>query len=109
MGAGTILPASSHLAETAPRYPTVDVERYLSAKQFQQETLVEQTAAILKRTEFDPKNLELEITESIAMQDVKSTVDVLRRLKGLGLHLGIDDFGTGYSALSYLSNILWTI
>src|SRR5205814_10003292 len=74
----------------------------LSAKQFQQPKLVENIAAILRRIGFDPRNLELEITESIALEDVKAAAATLHELKKLGLHLGIDDFGTGYSALSYL-------
>jgi EAL domain-containing protein (putative c-di-GMP-specific phosphodiesterase class I) len=57
---------------------------------------------VLKETGLDPRTLELEITESIAMQNADFTNVVLRHLKDMGVSLAMDDFGTGYSSLSYL-------
>lgn len=74
----------------------------LSGRQFDQPLLVESIAGILQKTNFDPRYLKFEITESIALESGKSTLATLRQLRGLGIHLAVDDFGTGYSALSYL-------
>jgi EAL domain-containing protein (putative c-di-GMP-specific phosphodiesterase class I) len=57
---------------------------------------------ILAETGFDPRRLELELTETFLMQDSKSTALVLIALKDLGVQLALDDFGTGYSSLSYM-------
>jgi diguanylate cyclase (GGDEF)-like protein/PAS domain S-box-containing protein len=75
-----------------------------SLRQFQHLELVEDVARILRETGLDPHNLALEITESIAMHDVDSTVATLEKLKSLGVWLVIDDFGTGNSSLSYLTS-----
>jgi EAL domain-containing protein (putative c-di-GMP-specific phosphodiesterase class I) len=74
----------------------------LSARQFQQQDLVDSVARILRETGLDPKWLEIEITESIAMQNADYTNVLLRGLKGMGVRVALDDFGTGYSSLSYL-------
>jgi diguanylate cyclase (GGDEF)-like protein/PAS domain S-box-containing protein len=74
----------------------------LSARQFQDAGLVEDVARILTTSGVNPSKIVLEITESLLMQDLEVTVDMLNRLKALGLRLAIDDFGTGYSSLSYL-------
>jgi EAL domain-containing protein (putative c-di-GMP-specific phosphodiesterase class I) len=57
---------------------------------------------VLKETRLNPRYLELELTESVLMQDAESTASVLIALKAIGVRLAIDDFGTGYSSLSYL-------
>ncbi len=74
----------------------------LSARQFQQQNLTETLSKVLKETGLDPHWLELEITESIAMQNADYTNAVLRECKAMGVHVAMDDFGTGYSSLSYL-------
>jgi len=74
----------------------------LSGRQFLQTDLVEQIEQTLNDHDLDGQSLKLEITESIAMNDVESTIALLMRLKSLNLQLSIDDFGTGYSSLSYL-------
>jgi diguanylate cyclase (GGDEF)-like protein len=74
----------------------------LSGRQFLQTDLVEQIEQTLIDVGLDGHSLKLEITESIAMNDVESTIALLLRLKALNLQLSIDDFGTGYSSLSYL-------
>jgi EAL domain-containing protein (putative c-di-GMP-specific phosphodiesterase class I) len=66
--------------------------------------LAEDVARVLRETGLDPGNLSLEITESVAMHDVDSTIATLGKLKSLGVWLVIDDFGTGNSSLFYFSN-----
>ncbi|MCP4343204.1 MAG: EAL domain-containing protein [Desulfobulbaceae bacterium] len=74
----------------------------VSVRQFSQKDFPDTVSRILKETNLDPSALELEITESILMNNADSAVDILKRLKGIGVQLAIDDFGTGYSSLSYL-------
>jgi len=74
----------------------------LSVRQFQQPNLVEMVTQVLRETGLDAGFLELEITESIAMQNVDLTKKVLNQFQEMGVHISMDDFGTGYSSLSYL-------
>jgi len=74
----------------------------MSARQFRQDELAERIAAIFAATGADPTQFILELTESMVMHDVDSTLTSLRALKTLGVSLSLDDFGTGYSSLSYL-------
>ncbi|PWB47720.1 MAG: hypothetical protein C3F18_11970 [Nitrosomonadales bacterium] len=74
----------------------------LSARQFRQPNLVEMVAGILRESGLDPAHLELEVTESLVMQNVEEAISTLGRLKAMGIKLSIDDFGTGYSSLNYL-------
>lgn len=74
----------------------------LSSRQFNHPKLIEEIEQTLADTQLDHLTLKLEITESMAMSDVESAIDMLLRLKKMHLTLSIDDFGTGYSSLSYL-------
>ncbi len=74
----------------------------LSGRQLGHPRLVDDVAAVLRDTGIDPSNVELEITESVLMDDVEMSEETLGRLKALGVKLVVDDFGTGYSSLSYL-------
>jgi EAL domain-containing protein (putative c-di-GMP-specific phosphodiesterase class I) len=74
----------------------------LSAKQFQRSDICGTVARALAKHAIDPLFLELEITETAAMQNAEETVATLRKLKDLGVRMSIDDFGTGYSSLGYL-------
>jgi len=74
----------------------------LSGKQVAQPALVDQIKNILEETHVEARHLKLEITESAVMDNAEMAVQLLTRLKGLGVQLSIDDFGTGYSSLSYL-------
>ncbi len=80
----------------------VPVAVNLSAIQFRQPKLPDTVAKILQETELAPQYLELELTESMLMQQVEAGLASVQRLWALGLRLSIDDFGTGYSSLSYL-------
>ena len=75
----------------------------LSARQFSAADLLPGIEAVLNDTGLDPSCLELELTESLFMSDVTPAVELLHRMKSLGVNLSIDDFGTGYSSFSYLS------
>jgi len=74
----------------------------LSPRQFQDRDLVATVERILAETEFPAPLLDLEITESTAMQNVDLSLATMNRLKEMGIRISIDDFGTGYSSLSYL-------
>ncbi|MDP3903948.1 MAG: EAL domain-containing protein, partial [Methylococcaceae bacterium] len=73
-----------------------------SSHQFKQANLSTTVTNILKETGMDPRFLDLELTESVAMQDVYTSLRTLKTLKQAGVQISIDDFGTGYSSLSYL-------
>lgn len=74
----------------------------LSSKQFSQPNLVERVKQILQETRLNARNLKLEITESVLLENVESAAAMLVQLQSLGIRLSMDDFGTGYSSLSYL-------
>jgi diguanylate cyclase (GGDEF)-like protein len=74
----------------------------LSSKQVAQHNLVNEIREILQETHVDARHLKLEITESAVMENAETAVQLLNRLKALGVQLSIDDFGTGYSSLGYL-------
>jgi len=74
----------------------------ISARQLWQPDLPERIARILEEQGARPEILELEITESMLMQDPEQAIRTLRALSDMGVHLSLDDFGTGYSSLSYL-------
>lgn len=108
---GLIIPLGEWVLQTAcaqtkawqeAGLPPLRVGVNLSARQFQQPNLVERVAQVLKKTGLHPQYLELEITESAAMQNAEYTLLMLYHFKEMGIHISIDDFGTGYSSLSYL-------
>lgn len=74
----------------------------LSAKQFQQPDIFEKIMGIIEKTGIKPEWLELEITESLAMQDLEHTTSILSRIRDAGFGISLDDFGKGYSSLNYL-------
>ncbi len=74
----------------------------LSARQLRSKNLLRQVEDALQRYAFHPGDLELEITESVAMENPDATLRMLGQLRELGVELAIDDFGTGYSSLSHL-------
>ncbi|MGZ7078392.1 MAG: putative bifunctional diguanylate cyclase/phosphodiesterase [Thermoanaerobaculia bacterium] len=74
----------------------------ISARQFREETLVSSIEDALRDSGLEPRCLELEITESVAMENVDLTIAVLARLRHIGITIAIDDFGTGHSSLNYL-------
>ena len=82
--------------------PPLTVSVNVSARQFQDKRLVQSVAEALRDSGLDPSRLELELTESVIMQDAKLAVATMLELQGLGVQISIDDFGVGYSSLSAL-------
>jgi diguanylate cyclase (GGDEF)-like protein/PAS domain S-box-containing protein len=83
-----------------PGVPPLTMAVNLSRRQLTDPGIVDTVADILRRTGTDPASIKLEITESVIIEDTSATLDILKRIKGLGVGLHIDDFGTGYSSLS---------
>ncbi|WP_415904806.1 putative bifunctional diguanylate cyclase/phosphodiesterase [Neptuniibacter sp. QD48_55] len=77
----------------------------ISAKQLEHQQLPQQVQSVLNKTDFPPRLLELEITESCILNDPEEAIRQLNQLKHHGLRLALDDFGTGYSSLSYLKRL----
>jgi diguanylate cyclase (GGDEF)-like protein/PAS domain S-box-containing protein len=86
-------------------HPLVRISVNVSALQFAQENFVVTVAKILRESGLDPNWLELELTESLVMQDVEQAVSRMAELRSIGVRIAIDDFGTGYSSLSYLRRL----
>ncbi|WP_438463775.1 putative bifunctional diguanylate cyclase/phosphodiesterase [Marinomonas sp. PE14-40] len=108
---GLILPLGEWVIRTACKqlqkwreqgYPEISLSVNLSGRQFMQADLVYMVKEVLAETGVNPKNLELELTESMLMADADQTIEKLHGFRELGLSLSIDDFGTGYSSLAYL-------
>ncbi len=85
-----------------PAEPPLSMSVNITSKEFAHPNLAKGIAETLKQTGLDPANLQLEITETIAMGDPERAASVLTELKALGVRLSVDDFGTGYSSLSRL-------
>jgi EAL domain-containing protein (putative c-di-GMP-specific phosphodiesterase class I) len=82
--------------------PPLRVSVNLSAVQFNQQGLKNTVVKALETAGLDPKYLELELTESLIMENIEASIKQLNELSAIGVQLSIDDFGTGYSSLSYL-------
>jgi len=74
----------------------------ISARQFQHRHFLDNLKQTLAYTKADPSKIELEITESVIMENADHSIRIMKKLKDMGFALAIDDFGTGYSSLSYL-------
>ena len=88
-----------------PTDPPLEVSVNVSVRQFREPDLQAQVAAILAETQLDPATLQLEITESVLMDDLDAVAALLNGLKTLGVGLKIDDFGTGYASLKCLNRL----
>ena len=108
---GLIVALGDFILETACRdiaglrrtiAPNLRIGVNLSARQFHQQRLAEKIRMTVENASLDPTALELEITESVAMNDAALTVSIMRDLGAEGMRLAVDDFGTGYSSLGYL-------
>jgi EAL domain-containing protein (putative c-di-GMP-specific phosphodiesterase class I) len=110
---GLIVPLGEWVLKTACRqnkawqnakFPPLAVSVNLSGRQFHHRNLVEKVAGALEAAHLDPRWLDLEITETYAMQDADFSLAILKELKKMGVHISLDDFGTGYSSLSQLKH-----
>lgn len=107
---GLIAPLGEWVLETACRQtkvwqtkglPPLRVAVNVSARQFEQKNLTERVRQILRETNLDPKCLELELTESLILQDETAAFQAFTAWRDMGISIAIDDFGMGYSSLSY--------
>jgi diguanylate cyclase (GGDEF)-like protein len=89
-------------AEAATWPSNVKIAVNLSPVQFKNKILLSSVVSALAASRLSPNRLELEITESVLLQDSGATLAMLHELRGLGVRISMDDFGTGYSSLSYL-------
>ncbi|MFN7993010.1 MAG: EAL domain-containing protein [Bryobacteraceae bacterium] len=85
--------------------PPLEVSVNVSVRQFRDPDLVQRIGRILQETGLNPASLQLEITESVLMDDIDGVADSLRQLKSFGVGLKIDDFGTGYASLKSLNRL----
>lgn len=85
-----------------PRKTPLTMSINLSGRQFAQKDLVEEIGKLIRDAEIEPDSIRIEVTESVVMDNAVSAIDILKKLKSIGVQLSIDDFGTGYSSLSYL-------
>ena len=108
---GSIVPMSEWVIQTAcaqakewqkEGYEPFRISVNVSARLFQQYDLAKMILDTLRRTGLGPDSLELEITESVAMQNMEASMETLWKLNGFSIRVAMDDFGTGYSSLAYL-------
>lgn len=88
--------------------PIVPVALNLSALQFRSSELLADIQRALVRHKLDPSSIELELTETLVMQDPAAAESTMQALRAAGLYLALDDFGTGYSSLAYLKRFPFT-
>lgn len=106
LGRQVLNKSARFIAQWKARYDDeITVAINLSAKQLHDENLVDDVAVIFARHGVCPSCIEFEVTESVVMDDVESSLRVFGGLKKMGSRIAIDDFGTGYSSLSYLKKL----
>jgi diguanylate cyclase (GGDEF)-like protein len=105
IGRWVIATACGELQRLAQKNINVKISVNVSPKQFKYSNLVEDIIQNLKFYDIDPKQLELEVTESAFMDDMEKVIEQLEAIRKLGVSISLDDFGTGYSSLSYLKNL----
>lgn len=90
---------------TDPATADLTLSANVSVRQFRYEHFVEQVLGVVAKTGADPRKLKLELTESLLVEDMESTIRKIKQLKASGICFSLDDFGTGYSSLSYLRRL----
>ncbi len=112
---GLILPLGNWVLETACRQIAawgestesahIKLAVNISARQFRQPNFIQQVLTIIERTGANPQNLQLELTESMLVENIDDVIEIMAELKSHGVRFSLDDFGTGYSSLSYLKHL----
>jgi len=111
---GFIVPLGSWVIEEACRslaelrklgFTELNLAVNLSSRQFRDPSLMAVIRAALERYQLDPHYLEIEITETLLMQDINQAIDTLKEIQQLGIRVAIDDFGIGYSSFNYLKTL----
>lgn len=86
-------------------YGDIRMAANLSVRQFRDPNLVQMITDIIHEVGVNPRNLELEITETLALEDIEYTIQTIRQLQDIGITFSLDDFGTGYSSMNYLKRL----
>ncbi len=103
LGRWVIIEACKQIKEWQDKFgQSVKVAVNVSGKQFEQTDLIKDIKEIIATTQIKPEFLEVEVTETAVMKDIDSVINVLEKLKAMGIHSYIDDFGEGYTSLGYL-------
>lgn len=112
---GMILPIGDWVLETAcaqlraweahPATCALKLSVNISANQFRQDNFVEKVANVIEKSGIDPARLELELTESVFLENIEHSISKMQSLRDVGVLFALDDFGTGYSSLSYLKKL----
>jgi diguanylate cyclase (GGDEF)-like protein/PAS domain S-box-containing protein len=112
---GLILPIGQWVLDTAcsqlkiwaqnPATRHLDLCVNISAKQFRQEDFVAQVQSAVRNHAIDPKRLNLELTESMLLENIEETIATMNAIRDVGVRFSLDDFGTGYSSLQYLKRL----
>jgi polar amino acid transport system substrate-binding protein len=105
IGKWVLRTACNQLKVWSEDFPDISMAVNLSARQFKDKEIVKLVCDIIEETGINPKNLELEITETIALDDIEYTISTIKELKKIGVSFSLDDFGTGYSSMNYLKKL----
>jgi EAL domain-containing protein (putative c-di-GMP-specific phosphodiesterase class I) len=97
IGKWVLKTACAQLKQWSEQCPDVTMAVNLSARQFKDRDMVKMVYDAIDETGIDPNRLELEITESIALDDIEYTISTIQELRKIGVSFSLDDFGTGYS------------
>ncbi len=85
--------------------PLIRMAVNISSRQFKEQNIADIAAQVLRETDLEANYLELEITESLIIENIQQAINTMNQLHSLGITLALDDFGTGYSSLSYLKRL----
>jgi len=97
--------ACQQLKQWADEYPDIKMAVNLSARQFKDRDIVKIVCEAIEQAGIKPSSLELEITETIALDDIEYTISTIQELRKIGVEFSLDDFGTGYSSMNYLKRL----